>query len=70
MDFGEGSALGFPGPEPDLEAWRRLDIDPAQAIRQDLCRRRLRQWRPRRHAEFHRRERSRRLGHPGRREPA
>ena len=27
--------------EPDLEAWRRLDIDPAQAIRQDLCRCRL-----------------------------
>ena len=28
-------------PEREMEAWRHLDIDPAQAIRQDLRRRRL-----------------------------
>jgi hypothetical protein len=35
------AALRLSGPEPDVEARRHLDINPAQAIRQDLCRRRL-----------------------------
>jgi hypothetical protein len=70
VEFPQGRAIRFFRPEPDLEARRRLDIDPAPAIRQDLCHRRLRQPRPRRHTEFHCRERTRRLGDHGCREPA
>ena len=70
MDSFEEPALRFPGAEPDMEDRPGRDIDPAQAIRQDLCRRRLRQSRPRGHAEFHRGEWTRRLGHFRRREPA
>jgi hypothetical protein len=47
-----------------------IAISILPAVRQDLCRRRLRQPRPRRHAEFHCRERTGRLGDRGCREPA
>ncbi len=42
MEFPEERALRFSGPERGVEARRRLDINPSQAIRQDLRRGRLR----------------------------
>jgi hypothetical protein len=43
MEFPEGSTIRFSRPKPDMQAWRRLDINPSQTIRQDLRRRRFQQ---------------------------
>ena len=70
LELPEQPALRFSGAKPDMEAWQRLDINPAQAIRQDLCRRGLQQQWPRGHVEFYSGEWARRLGHFRCREPA